>query len=93
MSFFVPTKQGLIMLCLLNWAYKWPTKQGLKRMTPSCLDYHFFKGAYLIGLNHIIFCADEIGLKECLLNWAYKWPTEQGLNHVVLTQLGLQMAN
>ena len=45
-------------------------------MTPSCLDYHFFKDAYLIGLNHIIFYADEIGLK-----------------HVVLTQLGLQIAN
>ena len=45
-------------------------------MTPSYLDCHFFKGAYLIGLNHIIFCADEIGL-----------------NHVVLTQLGLLIAN
>ena len=48
-------------------------------MTPSRLDYHFFKGAYLIGLNHIFFYADEIGLKECLLNWTYKWPTEQSL--------------
>ena len=45
-------------------------------MTPSRLDCHFFKGAYLIGLNHIIFCADEIGL-----------------NHIMLTQLDLQMAN
>ena len=45
-------------------------------MMPSCLDYHIFKGTYLIGLNHIIFCADKIGL-----------------NHVVLTQLDLQIAN
>ena len=56
-------------------------------MTPSRLDCHFFKGAYLIGLNHIIFCADEIGLKGCLLNWAYKWPTEQGLNGAYSTGL------
>ena len=48
-------------------------------MTSSRLDCHFFKGAYLIGLNHVIFYADKIRLKGCLLNWAYKWPTEQGL--------------
>ena len=78
--FFVPTKQGL------KGAYSTGLTNGqrnknFKRMTHSCLDCHFFKGAYLIGLNHIIFfCADEIGLKECLLNWAYKWPTEQDLN-------------
>ena len=36
-------------------------------MTPSRLDCHFFKGAYLIGLNHIIFCADEIGLNHIVL--------------------------
>ena len=51
-------------------------------MTSSYLDCHFLKGAYLIGLNHIIFCADEIGLKEYLLNWTYKWPTEQGLKRM-----------
>ena len=38
----------------------------LKKMTPSRLDCHFFKGAYLIELNHIIFYADEIGLKNVL---------------------------
>ena len=38
----------------------------LERMTPSCVDRHIFKGAYLIGLNHIIFCADEIGFKRVL---------------------------
>ena len=27
----------------------------IKGMTPSRLDCHFFKDAYLIGLNHIIF--------------------------------------
>ena len=71
------------MLCLLNWAYKWPTEQGLKRMTPSCIDCHFFKGAYLIGLNHIIFFVlTKQGLKGCLLNWAYKWPIEQGLKRM-----------
>ena len=36
-------------------------------MTSSRLDCHFFKGAYLIGLNHIIFCADEIGLNHIVL--------------------------
>ena len=51
-------------------------------MTPSHLDYHFFKGAYLTGLNHVIFYADEIGLKGCLLNCAYKWPSEQGLKRM-----------
>ena len=57
-------------------------------MTPSRLDCHFFEGAYLIGLNHIIFfCADEIGLKECLLNWAYKWPIEQGLKRMTSSHL------
>ena len=61
-------------------------------MTPSRFDCHFFKGAYLIGLNHIIFCADEIGLKKVLTQ--LDLPIANGIRlKRVLTQLGLHMAN
>ena len=63
------------MKCLLNWAYLLPTEQGLK-------------GAYSIGLNHVIFVPTKQGLiMLCLLNWAYLLPTEQGLKGAYLIGL------
>ena len=60
----------------------------LKKMTPSRLDCHFFKGAYLIGLNHVIFLcrledlkgAYSIGLTHCQRNKTWKKMTPSCLD-------------